>query len=143
MRSSTILMIKKGFYKESITIQSIGKKRFWIGIITGIITAITISLAFNYSREIFRLFTSQSADLLILNEKELQFFNFFFSILSTVLGLSIAIWIWMSNNVHKQQIDRIHKQLSRTNALLIFWVILMMIARFGSMLPILLFGMEG
>ncbi|EPR70863.1 hypothetical protein ADICYQ_0859 [Cyclobacterium qasimii M12-11B] len=37
------------------------------------------------------------ADLLILEENELLFFNYFFSFLSSVLGLSITIWIWMLN----------------------------------------------
>tara|TARA_R110002124_G_scaffold287317_1_gene472649 strand:- start:4247 stop:5146 length:900 start_codon:yes stop_codon:yes gene_type:complete len=36
-----------------------------------------------------------------------------------------------------------YKQLSGTNALLIFWVILMIISRFGSILPIVLFGTPG
>ncbi|MGM0581670.1 MAG: hypothetical protein ACQETL_13375 [Bacteroidota bacterium] len=136
-------MINSRFGKEKISVQSIGQKRFWIGIIAGIVSAISISLAFSYSREVFRLFTSISADLLILSESELQFFNFFFSTLSTVLGLSITVWIWMSNHAHKRRQDRIYKQLSRTNALLIFWVILMVIARFGSILPIILYGSHG
>lgn len=136
-------MSENRFGKEKISIQNIGQQRFWIGLIVGIFSAISISLAFNYSREVFRLFTSMSADLLILNSKELQFFNLFFSILSAVLGLSINIWIWMSNPRHKRRKDRIYKQLSRTNSLLIFWVILMVIARFGSILPIILYGTPG
>lgn len=136
-------MIKNRFGKETISIQNIGRQRFWIGLIAGIVSAISISLAFNYSREVFRLFTSMSADLLILSSKELQFFNFFFPTLSTVLGLSISIWIWMSNPKHKRRKDRIFKQLTRTNTLLIFWVTLMVIARFGSILPIILYGMPG
>jgi hypothetical protein len=39
------------FRKEKISIQNIGHQRFWIGIGAGLITAITISLAFNYLRE--------------------------------------------------------------------------------------------
>lgn len=136
-------MIRKRIGKEKISIQTIGRKRFWIGLIAGIVSAISISLIFNYSREVFRLFTSISADLLILDNKELQFFNYFFSTLSTVLGLSISIWVWISNPRHKRKKDRIFKQLSRTNALLIFWVILMVIARFSSILPFILYGNPG
>jgi hypothetical protein len=136
-------MSENRFRKEKISIQNIGRQRFWIGLIAGIFSAISISLAFNYSREVFRFFTSMSADLLILNSNELKFFNFFFSTLSAVLGLSICIWIWMSNARHKRRKDRIYKQLSRTNSLLIFWVILMVIARFGSILPIILYGIPG
>ncbi|TXD82989.1 DNA cytosine methyltransferase [Subsaximicrobium wynnwilliamsii] len=47
-----------------------------------------ISLTFNYFRELFRFFTALSAALLILEESELKFYNYFFSSLATVLGLS-------------------------------------------------------
>lgn len=80
---------------------------------------------------------------MILKENELLFFNFFFSFLSTVLGLSITIWIWMQNKHHNRRKDSFYKHLSITNALLIFWVILMIISRFGSVLPIVLFGTPG
>lgn len=131
------------FRKEKISIRNIGRQRFWIGIVAGLISAILISLFFNHSRETFRLLTSMSADLLILKENELLFFNYFFSLLSTVLGLSITIWIWMQNKKHNRRKDRIYKHLSVTNAILIFWVILMIISRFGSILPIVLFGTPG
>jgi hypothetical protein len=131
------------FRKEKISIRNIGQQRFWIGIVAGLISAIAIALFFNHSREVLRLFTSMSADLMILEENELQFFNYFFSFLSSVLGLSIAIWIWMQNKKHNRRKDRIYKQLSVTNAILIFWVILMIISRFGSILPIILFGTPG
>jgi len=131
------------FRKEKISIQNIGRQRFWIGIVAGLISAISISLFFNHSREMLRLSTSMSSDLLILKENELLLFNYFFSFLSTVLGFSITIWIWMQNKKHNQRKDSIYKQLSITNALLIFWVILMIISRFGSILPIVLFGSPG
>ncbi|WP_114752070.1 MFS transporter [Pleomorphovibrio marinus] len=131
------------FRKEKISIQNIGRQRFWIGIVAGLISVISISFFFNQSRESLRLLTSMSADLLILKDNELLFFNYFFSFLSTVLGLSITIWIWMQNRRHNRRKNGIYKQLSNTNALLIFWVILMIISRFGSVLPIILFGHPG
>ena len=131
------------FRKEKISIQNIGKQRFWIGIISGLFSAIIISLTFSYFRELFRFFTTLSADLLILKKTELQFYNYFFSSLATVLGLSITVAIWMTNNNHKRRKDKIYKQLSRTNIYFTFWLILMMIARFGSILPFILFGTPG
>ena len=131
------------FRKEKISIQNIGRQRFWIGVVAGLISAISISLFFNHSRESLRLLTSMSADLLILEENELLFFNYFFSTLSTVLGLSVTIWIWMQNRKQNRRKDKIYKQLSITNAFLIFWVILMIISRFGSVLPIILYGYPG
>jgi hypothetical protein len=136
-------MTRISFNKNKISIQNIGKQRFWFGILAGFFSAISISLAFNQLREVFRFFTSMSADLLILDNQELSFFNYFFATLSTVLGIAITIWIWMSNRTHKRKMDRLYKQVSRTNALLIFWLTLMMIARFGSILAFILFGTPG
>ncbi|AWW29567.1 hypothetical protein DN752_05175 [Echinicola strongylocentroti] len=131
------------FRKEKISIKNIGRQRFWIGVVAGLISAISISLFFNHSREVLRLFTGMSTDLLILKENELLFFNYFFSLLSSVLGLSITIWLWLQNKKHNRKKDRIYKQLSVTNTILIFWFILMIISRFGSILPIVLFGTPG
>lgn len=131
------------FRKEKISIQNIGRERFWFGVAAGVISAISISLAFNHFREVYRYMTTLSTDLLILEAIELQFYNYFYSTLATVLGFSITIWFWMSNQAHSGRKDRIYKQLARTNALVIFWVILMVIVRYGSILPILIYGMPG
>lgn len=131
------------FSKEKISIQNIGIQKFWIGIVSGLLSAIIITLTFNYFRELFRFFTTVSTDLLILGESELQFYNYFFASLGTVLGLSITISIWMTNNNHKRRKDRIYKQYARTNIFFLFWLVLMMIARFGSVIPFILYGMPG
>ena len=49
----------------------------------------------------------------------------------------------MTNNNHNRKKDKIYKQLSRANIYFTFWLILMMIARFGSVLPLILYGMPG
>jgi hypothetical protein len=136
-------MVTKQLRKEKISIKIIGPQRFWIGLVAGIVSAIVISLIFNYSREILRFFTTLSADLLILDNDELRFFNYFYAILSTTLGLSVSMWIWMENSGLCLRRERLYKNLSRTNALLIFWVILMVIARLGSILFIILYGRPG
>ncbi|HLN53661.1 MAG TPA: hypothetical protein VK212_08125 [Lentimicrobium sp.] len=131
------------FSKEHLSIQIIGRKRFCIGIFAGLFTAILISLAFHLIREIYRFVASISADLLILPDNELRFFNYFFSSLATTLGFCITIWIWMSNFSKNRRMDRLYKQLSRANALLFFGIILMLITRIGSIPPILSYGMPG
>ena len=108
------------YRKDKIAIQKIGKQRFWIGIISGLFSAIVISVTFNYFREVFRYITTLSADLFILEKSELLFYNYFFASLATVLGLSVTIAIWMTNNNHKRKKDKIYKQLSRTNILFTF-----------------------
>ncbi|GAA4836992.1 hypothetical protein [Algivirga pacifica] len=133
----------KRISKNIISIEGIGEKRFWIGIAAGVITAFSISFTINYFRELFRIFTVLSADLLILEKEELLFFNLFFALCAAVLGLSITLWVWMSNHQHTHRMDNLYKQLSRTNILLIFWSILMVITRFGSMILLVLFGHAG
>ncbi|MGB1205020.1 MAG: hypothetical protein ACPG5B_05200 [Chitinophagales bacterium] len=130
------------FKKEKISVENIGKQRFWTGIFVGIISAIVLSLTFNYSREFLRIWTAAN-DLFILPAHELRFYNYFYAFLSALLGLSLAIWIWMNNRTHQRRKDKMLKQLARTNILLIFWTVIMLIARFGTNLTIILFWQIG
>ncbi len=137
MKTST----KIRFKKETISIENIGKPRFWTGVFVAIVSAIILSLSFNYSREILRIW-SASNDLFILPAHELQFYNYFYAALSVLFGLSLAIWIWMNNETHRRSKDRFLKRLAQTNILLIFWTVLMLLARFGTLLTIILFGLS-
>ncbi|NLC50315.1 MAG: hypothetical protein GX762_08125, partial [Bacteroidales bacterium] len=76
------------FRKDKLSIDLIGRQRFWIGIVAGVISAISLSLLFNYSREILRSLTGISSDLIILEPNELLFFDYFFCLLASVMGLS-------------------------------------------------------
>jgi hypothetical protein len=131
------------FRKEKISIQHIGKQRFWIGLFAGLISAVLIAIAFNNFREALRYYSGFSSDLLILENAELRFFNYFFSVLASVMGLSVSIWIWMTNLYQKRRKDRIFKQLSKLHVQLIFFVILMMITRFGTILHWALLSIPG
>lgn len=136
-------MISRESTKENISIKHIGRQRFWLGILAGIITAVALSLWFNYGREVYRLMTSLDADLMTLPKHEVLFFNYFFSALSTVLGFSMTIWMWMNNTKHKHKRDRLNKRYTQINSMLIFWIILLVLVRFGTILPFLLFGTRG
>lgn len=128
------------FKKEKISIHNIGKQRFWFGIISGFISAITISLIFNKTRELIRFLTSLSEDLLTFKNEELIFFNYFFVSLSTVLGLSITIWIWMGNPINKKKAHKLYKQQVRTNNQLVFWLVLFLTAQLCSLFLFLILG---
>ncbi len=136
-------MVRKRISKNYISIQEIGKERFWIGTFTGLFSAIIISLAFSQSREAYRIVASMFGDLMVLPENELLFFNYFYSFLASVLGLSVAIWIWMSNFKHSRRRDRLKKQLAKTNAIFVFWLVLMGVVRFGSIISMTLYGRMG
>ncbi|MFB0924143.1 MAG: hypothetical protein QMB65_02485, partial [Vicingaceae bacterium] len=102
-----------------------------------------LSLFFNYSKEMLRFFTSLNADLLVLTNEEYLFYNYFYSALSTCLGLSIAISIWMGNNKNKKKKDILYKRQTQANILLYFWVTLSVISRFSSVLTFVLYGNIG
>lgn len=136
-------MNKRTILKHRLSISHIGKNRFWIGTITGILTAIILSLLFNYTRESLRLFTQLSADLYMPSENEQQFFNCFYASLSSVLGLSLTIWVWTGNLFQNRTRERLFKRLANSNALFIIWLTLLIIGRFGTILPFILFGSAG
>ncbi|WP_299623683.1 hypothetical protein [uncultured Tenacibaculum sp.] len=117
-------MRKINFKKDHISIQNIGKLRFWIGIISGFVTATTLSLIFNRAREIIRFSTSISEDLLTFEDAELAFFNYFIVSLCTALGLSVTIRIWVESTISKKKKHNFLKQQIRTNTVLFFWIIL-------------------
>lgn len=136
-------MLLHTFRKEKISIELIGKQRFWIGITCGFITAVMLALLINHTREVLRFFTGISNDLQVLPPVNLMFYNIFFSVLTSFLGLSITIWIWMSTPKRKHKKDVIYKQLSRNNALLIFWFVLLAFSRLAFVLSTTGFGRQG
>jgi hypothetical protein len=129
-------MSKIKFSKDHISIQKIGLRRFWAGVVAGLFSSVSLSLAFNYTREVYRFVMTIDKDLLILEPQEFLFYDIFFASLAASLGLSITIWIWMINNNHTR--NRKNKSLASTYSLLSFWVFFGVVARFGTNLPIML-----
>jgi hypothetical protein len=136
-------MKKINFSKDYISINIIGKQRFWLGIIIGFLSAVTFSLIFNFTRETLRMFSSINTDILIPTTEEFRFYNIFFSALATTFGLSFTIWIWLTNTRRKRKKDRIYKQLGQSNAFLILWTVLLMLTRITTILVFVLYGAEG
>lgn len=134
-------MLKKGFLKPEISIENLGRRQFWTGIIIGVLTAFVLSYFFNYSRESLRM-TTFTADLYILTEKEFRLYDLFFASFATSLGFGFTIIYWLrgrNKNIKKQYL----KTFAISNAWLITFVALMLVARFGSILPLILYGLHG
>jgi hypothetical protein len=129
--------------KQKISIDTIGVQRFWFGIFIGFFSAISLSLFFNYIRESFRFLSGIHPDILILSPSEFHFYNYFFALLSSFLGLSMTIWIWMNNRHHIRRKHKMYKQLSTSLCMLVFWFTLYAIARFGNVLSFALYGASG
>lgn len=111
--------------------------------VVGLATAISLYLFFNYSREAMRFTTFYSKNIHILDENALHFFNLFFAALSTSLGFSMSLWVWMKNPKQHRRKERLSKQWASTNILVVFWVVILMISRIGSLIPLLLTGSRG
>jgi hypothetical protein len=137
-------MKKMDYRKEYISIEIIGKQRFWIGIVAGLITAISLSLFIDYWRELLKFIPITSTnDLLIFPRIEIKFFDYFFSSFSTVFGLGITLWIWLISTNSLTIKRKVYKRLAQCLILLNIWIYWAFIARFGSILPIILYGQIG
>ncbi len=134
-------MLTKGFLKPEISIDKIGKRQFWTGTIIGILIAFVLSYFFNYSRESLRLITFM-ADPYILTEKEFRLYDLFFASFATSLGFGFTIIYWLrgrNKNIKKRYLQNF----TISNTCLISFVALMLVARFGSILPIIVYGLHG
>lgn len=134
-------MITKGYLKPEISIELIGKKKFWLGIILGIAYSLVLSYFFNYCRESLRFITFLG-DPYILSPKDFKKYDLFFASFSASLGFGIVIVYWFLGN-NNQFTKRYLKRFAITNALFISVVSLSLVARFGSILPIILYGTPG
>lgn len=134
-------MLQKGFIKPQLTINRLGKKHFWIGIIFGLTIAVLLNFFMNWSRESLRLLTILR-DLLILEKRELFLYDLFFSSFSTAFGLGFTIIYWLH---YERKIVR--KRYMRTYAItytfLISFLPFIILVRIGSLLPFLIYCMYG
>lgn len=133
-------MLKKGFLKPEISIKKIGKGKFWTGIIIGVLFAFVLSYFFNYSREALRTLTFiTDNDPYILTDKKFRLYDLFFAAFATSLGFGFTIVYWLrGGNPYIRK--RYLKTFAISNSWLITFVALMIVARFGSILPIILYG---
>ncbi len=130
------------FKKPTISIREIGVKRFWLGLIVGIFTAVVLSLAFNYGREVFRS-PGVMRDLHIPSTSEFQRNNYFYVALSVTLAMSLTTWFWLYGKYETHGRRRLIKRLITTNTLLVFWWIILVVIRFGTLVMLLFSGLGG
>lgn len=134
-------MLRKGFLKPNISIEKLGKRNFWTGIIIGILASFILTYFFNYSREALRS-VSFINDPYILTEKEFRIFDLFFAAFATSLGFGFTIIYWLRGR-NKNIRRKYRVQFVIANSWFITFVALMIVARFGSVIGIILFSMPG
>ncbi|MEQ8476759.1 hypothetical protein [Fulvivirga sp.] len=134
-------MLKKGFLKPEISINKLGGRRFWTGIVVGIASSFIFSLFFNYSREALRMVTSMN-DLYILPERDFRIYDLFTATFSTSIGLGLTIVYWL--NGRNSYIKKLYYQrFAVANSWFIVFVAIMIVGRLGSVIPIIVYGQQG
>ncbi len=134
-------MLSKGFLKPDISIDLIGRRRFWIGIIIGFSFALLISYFINYSREALRML-SFFRDPYILSRSDFRIYDLFFASFSASFGFGITIIIWLYGR-KKFSRKRYRKLYAMTYTWFIVITSFIILARFGSFVSYLLYGNWG
>ncbi|HMR56238.1 MAG TPA: hypothetical protein PKC10_02910 [Cyclobacteriaceae bacterium] len=124
-----------------ISIELLGRKRFYIGLSIGLCLTILTYLFFCYFREMFRRQTFNS-DLLIPTETEFFIYNFFFAASSVTFGFGATVWFWFHGLFSSK---RPRRRINYISAYSIFWsmTLIYVVSRTGSNLTWILFGMDG
>ncbi|MGB0427640.1 MAG: hypothetical protein ACPGEC_01780 [Flavobacteriales bacterium] len=86
------------------------------------------------------MFSAENSDLVIFDSYEFRFYDYFYAILSSVLGLSTSIWLWIDVKKTNQRNVRLFKRYASLNAQLILWIVLLCFTRFCFVISIVLYG---
>lgn len=121
--------------KQKLSVSHIGKANFCLGIGLGVFAAVTLSLFFNYGREIFRFLFSALRNLVVLDAERQMFFNYFYAALSVSLGTNLMLWVWQQRMDVRFLFKRRYIRLAQLSAIFVFWMILEVVVRFGSATP--------
>lgn len=136
-------MNTRSYTRVEMTVEQIGRLRFWGGIVLGGLMALILSLSFNYFREFFRYFTAISSDLYIPSREDFTFYDRFYASFSIVLGFCFTIWFWMSSRSRISFVERVYRRVVQANALFVFWLFLMVVLRYSSVLYFVVYSRAG
>ena len=92
-------MLKKGILKPEISIDELGKRQFWTGVIIGLGISFSLCYLINYSREALRSITF-FRDPIILTNKDFRLYDLFFATFSTSIGFGFTIIYWLKGRNH-------------------------------------------
>jgi len=134
-------MLKKGYLKPRLTIETIGKRNFWYGILLWFLASNIICLGSNFLREIMRLTSwGFEGDLFMRSAENFTKFDLFFSFLSTTLAFGLTIYFWNSQIKYRKK--RHHIRYASYVAIMYLFLPITIITRFGTTLYFIIFNME-
>ncbi len=89
------MTLQKGFLHRKLPFSEIPLTRKYIGPFMGVLVAITFYALLYYSRDIFRDLSARQPEFFWeLTKEELNFYNFFYAAISSLLGQSVCFNIW-------------------------------------------------
>lgn len=135
-------MLRKGFIKPILTVDGIGRTRFWVGILVGLIFSFLFSYLFNYYREGFRSITI-TGDLYLLSEQDFRLYDLFYAFFATSLGLGFTILTWFYGR-NKPKIRRHYLRFYAISSIyLVTFIFLGGVTRFASIFPLVFYTVWG
>jgi hypothetical protein len=108
--------------KEKLSIQAIGYPRFWMGLLTGIFTAVFFVYFLNVLWEIFRLFDLTSNRSMEYPPEKAFIDSLFTGLFASVSGLSLTVWIWMNGQKKLSKRRSFFAKISASHSLFLYWL---------------------
>lgn len=128
-------------YKEKLSIELLGKRRFYLGLIIGLIFAILIDFFLAYFREVLRGLTFSSG-LIIPTQRDFIFYNFFFAGSSVTIAFGIMVWFWF-HGLFSSNKPPVKVNFISTYAMFWSMALLYIISKTGSFLTWIPFSLGG
>lgn len=127
--------------KERLSIELIGKTRFFLGLAIGVMLTVLLYVFFAYFREILRAHTFSSG-LIIPTEREFLIYNFFFAATSATIGFGLVIWFWFHGLFSSR---RTRLRINYISGYAMFWsmALLYLVSKTGSFLTWIPFSLPG
>jgi hypothetical protein len=110
------------FSKEKLSIRAIGYRRFWMGLLIGIFTAVFFAYFLNVLWEIFRLFDLTSNRSTEYPPEKTFIDSLFTGLFASVSGLSLTVWIWMNGQKELSKRRSFYAKISASHSLFLFWL---------------------
>lgn len=124
------MSLQKGFLKPIFDTNTLSRKRFWSGLVVGLLSAIVFYTCLCVGRESIRFIAGKGGimttinQIVLLTEHERLFFNFFFAFLGLIWGQGLCITIWLG--VFRQRSHIVGEITYQSQA--IFWGFISLIA---------------
>jgi len=96
------MSLTKGFLQSKLT-RPIPKHKYLVGIILGLLMAISLYSLQYMSRESIRLFSISEDDLWLLTDSEVQFYNLIFAFIAVIIGQSFCFEYWFNKPLNSFQ----------------------------------------